>query len=389
MTIERATLSATALALVLAVSILFCACAPEDMSGVTQAPTPTPNITAEEQFTDNSTITSLLATTPAHISRELGSNVQVEADVTLPQVEEINLIHAGIAQFNEDYAVNVLFNNEKPNKEIIEDTTIYTQGTKGLNISSNSIGYIAGDDIYNLPLWTIGDKAPHTYGEIYQKSSIALLAREDAIAQARELLTGIGLTVGEPEVYALDCETMQAWQDQVLAEEDFTFELEHGKIKLKETLQPEDEAYLMFFPMMIRDVPVTRLDNDSNVYDVFLPGASIQIMVTPKGIFSCWILGIYQEESVEAQIPKLITVDEALTVAQQRWSSTLSTSHFEITRIALEYAPLPNPESRQHLTYTPAWVFTARESGPDARTGNTLSREVRFFVNAVNGEVIE
>lgn len=101
----------------------------------------------------------------------------------------------------------------------------------------------------------------------------------------------------------------------------------------------------------------------------------LEALVSARGLESLSIGRYYRVQKVHNEAEAL-ALDEALTRFEAFVQSLFLEESFTITRIALQYVPLPNPATVDNELLVPAWTFYTDEQSP------------YVYFNALTGELI-
>ncbi|MEW8955935.1 hypothetical protein [Clostridium sp.] len=318
--------------------------------------------------------------------KKLLSNLEVDAKVSIPKKESIDVLKVGLKEFNEEEVVKFFIKDEKFDVKKFEDNvSVYkTKAEDNLTLSSGSFNYSTkvGDILLNL--YRFIDK------EEWKVENFKFKKREEAIKEVEKYLKELGISYDpQKEVYALDYKTLQSYQDKLSKEDDFFISMvEGGKIKLKNWSE-EDEAYYIFLKSNIDGVPVTSKSYTLQSADVHVLGAGIRTIISKNGIEEMASEGrIYDKKEIKEKNPKRLSLDEALEKLKVKYESIILGSNLKVKDISLEYVPVAIKDNNSEFYLYPTWCFDIEETGIDEKINKEFKDTITVFINAVTGEEI-
>lgn len=379
-------------------------CAPEEKSAKKEQPAE-----VEQDITKRISWKDLQANTPAHINKKISDTYTIDADIHVPAAPKADVLFAKLKCLDEETAVSFFYKGKTPKREMDSTNQIvtYQNGSSSLGITEDYMYYKTKDANY-LKLatedfssrWEVeGANATTYFDEVYTKENLDFMNREEAVMEVfRSLQKLWGDNVAEdPEVYALDYETLQKQQDKEIKEfqqmaEEYSSEddvSEYYEIKKKFT--QEDNCYLMYFTMIQNKIPVTKNSHDILGGERSLSGSVAEVKFSPKGIIDMHCRGIYQVESVAESPDTFISVEQALQKAYELKNAIISADIITIKSVDFEYVPSPCSKNYNEVKLVPTWTLTLDSARSISEKGeeHTTKRKGIVYINAVTGEELE
>jgi hypothetical protein len=343
-----------------------------------------------------------LHTAPKHINRTIGENIVVDADVIVPQSTEMPVLIMSPVRFDERCAQDVFFPKRTPARTRTIDEWIdgsddvitnLSFGQSVLVFSTGAIIYTNNNlDIYELPLLEVRRSGiSQAYGEHYGKEELVNLPKTQAIEDVKNVLQNLGLSAeGEFDIYTLDRASMQKRQDDIIKTQDLSWEINVKKMKVKEQLTIDDEAYMIVFKPKILNIDVTQTSYNIATADRDMNGMTIEALYSRKGLVRFSGIDLYKRTGVEQTPQTVLTAEAAVETLSARWSSIISNSKLKVVRIALEYVPIPRQNDLSVLLYTPCWVATVETTHSSSKGGSTVENTSidYWHVDAVSGSIL-
>ena len=339
---------------------------------------------------NNDVITSTGQTvSPKHIKRELGENLSVDADINVSENVKWKEYNAELKNFSEK-ELNVSFLNDKEISKQIESPSIYSKD-KAISYEFSDNTYLSvqsGYLYYTHPQYdkgyysvaisdrSVGNIRPDI-AEVYTKSSLEGIDKEESIEQVRGILNSLEISVfNQPQAYSLDYETlMSEWVD---------FTLPNGMPA--EPWTREDEAYVIFFTAMADNLNISDLSYSDSQKQVIVPGSQIYAIVSKNGIICLSIQGIYSINNTSDD-REIISSESALEIVNTKYSNIILTDKVLISRISAELVSICENADQYKYKLVPAWVFTLSQTftSNDIKGEHTRVVNFKVVINAITG----
>lgn len=336
---------------------------------------------------------------PTHYQGNVSDKMDVDASVSVPQTEKFAILSANEIEFDKEEVAKILFKSKQFEKATYNDGIYETSDGDALNFGTGK-GYFKYHTQFGkmvLNVFNYGDLKTGNK-DAFPKTEIAGFSLETAIVTAKDVIEQLGISViDEPEVFALDAETMQQEQDALLADDYYQMLLDAGKIEFKDEWSTEDACYYLVFSIPVRDIPVFQQHFTLQTVDDSIYGSAVHVLISKQGLEAFEInYRLYEEFAVTEEVAQLVTMEYAIQKANEKYSELLTDSTYKITDVKLVYVPIVRrKDGSKYYAMTPAWTMVVEESFTglqEDETGqwvpvDTISRKL-FLVNAVTGEEI-
>ena len=232
-----------------------------------------------------------------------------------------------------------------------------------------------------------------SYGEAHSKEEVHVLSfmpPDEAVSKASALICALDV-IGEPaldSVTGLSGAEIQAWQSELMTDENYSWWADIGKATVLDDLTSEDDAYYISFYFTYQSVPVFDQDREpgiSSASDSF-PSNSMkaEVLITPKGVRYFKVENTLSTQGEISEAQSLISVQEALEKLCEKQENTISFGTQLITRVWLENIPLRAEnavEGAGPFILKPYWCFGTVDAESDG--GHIMNAD---RINAVTGK---
>jgi hypothetical protein len=392
------------------------ACGPEDPNA--EAIKTTPGLISadtEHNSDDKSSIEALLLDTPAHISQAFSEDFAVEADVHVPKVKKADILFAKCMPFDEQQLLSILYKGKTPRRSLTgyDDTVLYDDDSSHLSINDGFLGYSTQNFEYvQFPTDSFAAasdifSAGRRFSEVYIQENLEFMTRSEAALTVSDVLRELSIDImDDAEIYAIDSSTMQTQQEERIQKE-----LDKQKqagisptqdptdgYQTKEEFTQEDDFYILFFKVAQNMIPVTQKSYTIQASDRTLNGSTTRVSFSQNGIIQLYFNGIYQQQGVAESPSTLISVEEALQKAFEKYNAIISTDKVTVTAVDFEYVPVPYNSNYNEVKLIPSWSLTLayekdETSNKPSKDGKQNSQSSvghgMMFINAVTGEEIK
>lgn len=348
-----------------------------------------PEGTANTKNVSNSDITD------SHMYQVYSDNFTVDADITSPLNENAEILYTEYIELDEKKLVSLFMNSKNPTREVAsyDSNIVFYRTGDAYFITASKYGYTRGEtqSIRHLAFptenfntrygsWRFNNELP-CYDTVYKNKNLSFMTSEDAVDSAYSVLQQLNISAfkEDAEIYAIDCETMQTYQDKMKKE----YPDSAVNYELKDKFTEDDEFYIVCFTAAQNQIPVTHAYYLLWGSDREVMGSNIKIYVSKKGVFYFDFEGIYSVQGVSETPNKLLTVQEAANKAFEVYNSVITTDKATVDEIRFEYAPVPYNQNFNEVKLTPAWSFHLTNETVDVGTTEEI-----ILINAVTGERI-
>lgn len=324
-----------------------------------------------------------------HLYQQYSELVTIDTDIPVSVPDSADVLYAKGMKFDEQLLMSLFFNGE-PLSERNESsdgsfTRLALADNSYIAIDIASLSYRNEPGYMHLKLatenfLTKAEKAEmpshnKTYGEVYQLSELDFMTPEAAVAEVKKLLEPLSLTLSECiELYALDHETMQQYQDEYL--EKYPEDREHYTIK--DVLTEEDDCYLICFKISQDNIPMTQYDATYLADYRVVCGSVVKAYYSANGIIKINISGIYEPTGVCETLGNFISAEQAIELAIK--AQALAGGKMTVVDTCFEYVGVPYNKTVGEVLLTPSWGITFKMAGGTYAV---------IHINAATGEVIK
>lgn len=331
-----------------------------------------------------------------NIKTTLPSGIIVDAVQVIPgnvNFDEMPIIRSKHQVFNVDVFQDY-FMKDKDIKDIEQGEDKESGGTyKNVSATDGSWLYAQKNGVsYSSKLFlkidSIIQNNPLPEDKPVEKLDFNFSTRKEAYDKVKSILSDLGINIYEEyECYSLPVEWMKEEY------EDYQKQLSAAyKEKLKETgddieihWSEEMDCYYFVFRQKIESFPVTDKQRD---YDnVYILAPIINVYYSQNGIENFRISYTYNG-TVERKEP-ILSEKEALEKLNQHYNSIILDGTYLVSKIELEYVPIP--DKGDSFLLTPSWRFyiTHTFKDPDKLEPdkyNKITQQEEFLLNAVDGK---
>lgn len=392
------------------------ACAPEDpkesgKSTLDIVQNTSPIDTEKKNSDNNSSIGTLLAGTPSHVSKDFSENFTVDANVHVPNVQKADVLFAKYMNFDEQTLLSIFYSQKKPSKETnpADNVISYKDDSSEMVISNDYFLYLS-EDFEHVKFPTDSFVAANDifsanrkFDEVYVQESLSFMNRAEAFQTVSGVLGKLSIeTTDNAEIYAIDSKTMQTQQEERI-QEDIDYQKEMGFSPIKDptdnyktikTFTQEDDFYILYFTMTKNKIPITQKSYNIMAGERTLCGSTARASFSKKGIIELDCAGIYQSEGIAESPSTLISVEKAIQNAYEIQNAIISTDKVTVTAIDFEYVPVSYNKNYDEVKLTPTWSLTLTyerdvpsKGGKEASESSVGTRII--FINAITGDEIK
>lgn len=341
------------------------------------------NADAGEEWIDD------LVSIPSELHETLADNLIVDADIVVQRKLPDKTYKATLKEWDKDNIPNIFLSG----KEIIEvdeipndfdntkmNYTYTTDDGASLWIENGNILFDEKKAI-NRPYtrYVKGDSFFIDYNlkEIFTKDTLRNVDRESSIHSFKETCGELGIQIsGEPDVYALDSETL----DRIT---DYDEEQPNGERIEKWT--EEEEVYFITAHVLYEEFPMTQFGymTKSN----FGVGTRLCAMYDADGLIYFSLYSGYEIMSDAADVNKICSLDTANNAIKEKYKNTILSSPVTISEIRLEYVPVQKDAEKQIYELTPMWIYTVSQDSQMMKDEKTtvIKNTFQIYVDALKG----
>lgn len=314
-----------------------------------------------------------------HIYKAYSEDFIADAEIILPGREQADLLTAQRYRFNKDKVVSLFFGDNAPTVTEYPDGHTYFEADDGswAYLDTSYLHYATNHRYeVQLPFESFSsDEEFFTlvprYSEIYQKESLDFMSPDEAIKKVKGFLSLFNIKVSDNvEIHAIDCDTMQEYQDYIREHDPDSAK----QYRLKEQLTKDDEFYYLCFAAEQNDIPVTRYSDFKEQTQFF--GSNIKVCLSKDGIFEFETAQLYTAESVSRSADNLLTAEEALDKSFAHFGTDSAIPKAKVEQMRFEYIIELNDSDYETVTLRPVWSLVVYQEYDDA-TKKELSQKAK------------
>ena len=276
------------------------------------------------------TTEAILSEIPNHITKKLEANLNIDADIIIPEKiqSEIEILEVELTNLDAEDIISTLYPNSE---KLYEDLYIYEDGTSIISMSDGNYFY--------------DNKNERIYSRFFMEQEELLfpntpniedLDMEKSLEEATSYLSSIGLNNIElNKYYVLNKTFLESQYNAAKKEANWQEDVDAGREVLKEDWGAEKGAYLFNFEAIENGLPIAQAgyftkDNE------YVAGTSIKICCSENGITYVESNNIYTLKTSDGS--KKLTGIETLTEGlEYKFSNLIIQEPIIINKIRLVY----------------------------------------------------
>lgn len=310
-----------------------------------------------------------------------GSSQQSAVQVSVSPSKEYSAYIIKSAEFDPEKVKKAVFGDAEITPEIIETShgvNDFTWEKDGRRLGANSyfISLFSKEMMFaHSMLSTPGSNHDGNLEDFPNRDkNLGFCSRDEAVGAIRKVLDEIGVTVGEPTVYALHQSDLQNEIDRDCAEKGYTYDIDkrwNGEDDCKVSSYTADkkfECYYMEFKQYYNDVPIYDYDFQyMTLKDIVVGSPRITAVYSADGLVGLSIENFRHVISEKEKIDKLITAEAAAKSAAAKYEELADIKRVVFDKLELMYVitPIFNNGKYDHEELIPAWVCTVRTTKGD------------------------
>lgn len=214
--------------------------------------------------------------------------------------------------------------------------------------------------------------------EIFPKERLNNVDREASVQSFKDICQKLDIEIsGEPDVYALDAESLDAVTDYEEAQP-------NGEPIKKWT--EEDQAYFITAHVLYDEFPMTQFGYiTESGYGI---GTRIHAIFGVGGLIEFSADGIYETTKEGDEITQICSLDTANTAIKEKYKNTILSNPVRISEIRLEYLPVQKDMEQQLYELTPMWIYTASQKSQIEKEGKIteITNTFQIYIDALTGK---
>jgi len=211
--------------------------------------------------------------------------------------------------------------------------------------------------------------------------SISVLPKEEAVNRCTQLMNEVGITnYSEPEIYAITVDKAnEFWKSEGYDEYE----------EYKDWMSPEDEIYILSFPIEYNDIPVTLFSPESirNDHVGIFAGSFVFFLVTKDEILYLDSNNLFSPQYENGEYVTIkCSAENALKIALDYYNGIKldEGKSVKVTQCKLVYAPRKWHEQGEIITLTPLWEIDTVQY----TQGNLMGVKNSLHIDAQTGDII-
>jgi len=251
----------------------------------------TEEMTSKEHNTVNTSVPSGKSTSVGKdYKATLATNLKVDATVDASNVKDIPTLQVTEKIFDKNKLLNMFFGSEDI-KENQAGSSSFTVNSKTLIIPEEQPGSFN----FITPLGNCVTSIVNEEDEIkkFKLKELDFMTKLKATKRVTEMLQSIDITPNmSPKIYALDYNTLQKEQDELMKDKTYKEFVDLGKTKIKKKWTKDDESYYMVFRIDMNGIPCYDAHYEMQSLDSMVQGSEVKVIISKNGIESFNINGL-------------------------------------------------------------------------------------------------
>lgn len=330
------------------------------------------------------------------IQGQLDTNLTIDAKIKGPvDLKEADILRASLLVLNREVLESRLLQDSNITRKNESSTNLHyeTADGKQLGISSHSLFFntphfnnirAVFGIAYRIAHYEIGDNL-----DSYQQNrDLPFLPYAEVIERVKEEFGLLNISVQEPiELYALDYQTMRE-QEKIRLDSGLLTDPRDGSVNLKGAWTEEDNCYFLIMHLSLQNIPVFPSNHGKVEDKTLVYGSSLYACYSVQGLEYLTISAPYQQTGIAQENVPLISLEDALSVVQHKYSNVILTDPTAITEISFFYVPTLVNKSREEFFMRPAWCF---QVGQEVVVGGTVETAIYYntvIIDATSGQEI-
>lgn len=367
-------------------------------------------ITAQKNY-------GLSADTPKHLTQNLGSEIKIDADVTIPDgVRSVPILSAEPylldgAKLKQKLIGKNAVQQVKYKDESVQMVTsgLFLTGKDGKPIQFGEVAKQDNDRMllygggltlfmtteYNYIFYafqhnsTSGDYS----ADQYKQKSLPFMSPDTAFSHVVNFINDFGLDVsGSHDTYCLDSATTLSINGLSTMNHYICY-VAIGPANLQNKMMYDNDDDFYFFTLYPKyhGIPITAGDG------LTIGGGAFDIAYSERGIEYLSATTLYKEKSVLKPKVQTYGLNGALQALKHKYDQTILANPVKITGIRFCYVPVPLSKNGNEVELIPAWNFDVTQTvldingnGVDAQahSGKPKTETVEIYFDATTGKEI-
>lgn len=357
----------------------------------------------------------LPANIPKHLSENLGSEIKVDADVTVPdRIHSVPILTAVPYKLDGNKLKETLIGKNKVKQMKYADGStqmvtsgLYLTGKDGKPVKFGTVAkqennrmLLYGGDLtlfmtteYNYIFYAFQhDSSSGDYSaDQYKLKSLPFMTPDNAFNNVVKTFDSFGLDVsGVHDTYCLDNATTLSINGLSIMSHFLCYEaLGPADLTGKMMYDENDDFYFFTLYPKYHGIPITAGDG------LTVGGGAFDVAYSERGIEYLSATSLYKEKSVMQTNVQIYGLDGALQTLKHKYDQTILADPVKVTGIRFCYVPVPLSKNGDEVELLPAWNFDVNQTvldingnGVDAvmHSGKPKTEQVEIFFDATTGK---
>lgn len=338
----------------------------------------------------NDAFTDDLSETPEELQKTLAENLIIDADVVVPECLPTKTCQVTLKELDKENVQQIFLSGTEISevKEIpntIDETKmsyVYsTDDEASLVIDMGRASFVEQQAIdRHYTRYIKGDSFFIDYhlDEIFPKERLNNVDREASVQSFKDICQKLDIEIsGEPDVYALDAESLDAVTDYEEAQP-------NGEPIKKWT--EEEQAYFITAHVLYDEFPMTQFGYITE--SGYGRGTRVRALFGVDGLIEFSADEIYEMTKEGDEITQICSLDTANTAIKEKYKNTILSNPVRISEIRLEYLPVQKDMEQQLYELTPMWIYTASQKSQIEKEGKIteITNTFQIYIDALTGK---
>ncbi|WP_326975305.1 hypothetical protein [Caproicibacter sp. BJN0012] len=365
-----------------------------------------PSINSDKEVSSTGQTSSISGdqSIPSHITKELDTNLTVDADVNYVAGKTYSVYHAEYKKFDKDLLIQTLLPSDEQiadqktflNDIYGEDDTLFiSQKQSKLYLSKDFFYFQKPEyDGYSTFITGANDYFLENMSDVYPHKKLPSLDEAAATEKVKTAIDALALPVETDslQIYTLDAESLNEQAAKFMTNEEYKSMDKTQKTKLKHDFDASDDAYLFVYHCQNNGIPLYFNDNiTSSRNGVPLKGARVHALVNKNGLVMLQAYGILDVKSVTQENASIVSPNQALDAVQKKYRNTILANDVKITNISLCYYPCDESSENHSFALSPVWAISVQSTKQtsDAKGKQESLQTKTVIVNATTGQEVQ
>jgi len=307
-----------------------------------------------------------------HITRSISENLDIDADIDFPSNKEYAIYCVERKKFSQEY-FNLFLSEEDSERTIFENPNyprafvVETGRGSDMGIKDGYLNYQRRMGYDHEVVAMIEGRLMIEEELFYSENNgntkeLSFQSKEEAIRLGESKIKEVlDCQLEEIRTVALDHRDLKNLQDDLLKKDSYKTELENGTSTQIGEWSEEDDVYYIQYILKQDDLPIHNAILEPQVsmsIDVFWSfPVNITVLVDKDGISYFNFRNALDGLGEIKEKKTIITANEALEKIEEIYNNIILTDKTTISKIWLEYIPVPNWKDTSQMELRPYWCI--------------------------------